>query len=66
MAASLPSRSLICSFSEAFCFLAGRRSWPRAACELLLQLGGGLGARGGGDRPGERQGDGREDESGDE
>jgi hypothetical protein len=34
--------------------------------ELLLQLGGRLRARARRDRPGERQGDGREDESGDE
>ena len=65
MAASLPSRSLICSFSEAFCFLACVDLGARVL-ELLLQFGGGLGARSRGDRPGERQGNGDEDQSGDE
>ena len=46
--------------------LLGRVDLGARVLELLLQLGGGLGARGGRDRPGERQGDGREDESGDE
>ena len=65
MAASLPSRSLICSFSDALLLLGGVDLAARVL-ELLLQLGGRLGARGSRDRPGERQGDGREDDQDDE